>query len=101
MALLAEDLDSLGANFAADALIITRAGVRQGRQGIRRTFVQLFVNLPHARWDRKVTYSSSDVVLVERSAESDVSRAGGVDLFVFGEGLIQVHMVLHTLTPNP
>nr|WP_232247998.1 nuclear transport factor 2 family protein [Streptacidiphilus rugosus] len=100
-ALLAEDVDAIVANFAEDAVFITPTSVREGREGVREAFTQLFADLPHARWDLKITTFAGDVLFLEWSAESDAHLADhGVDTFVFRDGLIQAQTVRYTLTPN-
>jgi uncharacterized protein (TIGR02246 family) len=100
-ALVAEDLDGLVANFAEDAVQISPAGVRQGRDGIREGFAQLFKDLPQADWDMKTTLFGGDVLFLEWSARSGNNQAEhGVDTFVFRDGLIQAQTVRYALTPN-
>ena len=100
-ALVAEDLDGLVANFAEDAVQISPSGVRQGRDGIREGFVQLFKDLPQTSWEMKTTLFGGDVLLLEWSATSGTSRAEhGVDTFVFRDGLIQAQTVRYALTSD-
>ena len=100
-ALVAEDLDGLVANFAEDAVQITPAGVKRGRDGIRKGFIQLFKDLPRAKWEMKTTLFGGDVLFLEWSATSGANRAEhGVDTFVFRGGLIQAQTVRYALTPN-
>jgi len=100
-ALVAEDLDGLAANFAEDAVQISSAGVRRGRDGIREGFIQLFKDLPQANWEMRTTLFGGDVLFLEWSATSGTKRAAhGVDTFVFRDGLIQAQTVRYALTPN-
>ena len=100
-ALVAEDLDRLVANFAEDAVQISPAGVRRGRDAIREGFIQLFKDLPHANWEMRTTLFGGDVLFLEWSATSGTNRAEhGVDTFVFRDGLIQAQTVRYELTPN-
>ena len=100
-ALVAEDVDRLAANFAEDAVQISPAGVRRGRDGIREGFIQLFKDLPQANWEMRTTLFGGDVLFLEWSATSGTKRAEhGVDTFVFRDGLIQAQTVRYALTPN-
>ncbi|WP_051942461.1 nuclear transport factor 2 family protein [Streptacidiphilus rugosus] len=101
-ALLAEDLDAIVANFAEDAVSVTRTSVRHGHRGIRQAFIRLFLDLPHAKWHLKTTTFAKDVLFLEWSAQSEVSRAHrGVNTLVFGEGLIRAQTIRYTLLPAP
>jgi uncharacterized protein (TIGR02246 family) len=100
-ALVAEDLDRLVANFAEDAVQISPAGVRRGRDAIREGFIQLFKDLPQANWKMRTTLFGGDVLFLEWSATSGTNRAEhGVDTFAFRDGLIQAQTVRYALTPN-
>ncbi|MET9565169.1 nuclear transport factor 2 family protein [Streptomyces tauricus] len=100
-ALVAEDLDALAANFAEDAVIVTRAGVKHGKDGARENFAQLFSDLPQAGWDMKTTLFGGDVLFLEWSATSVKNSAThGVDTFVIRDGLIQAQTVSYALAPN-
>jgi hypothetical protein len=100
-ALVAEHLDRLVANFAEDAVQISPAGVRRGRDAIRDGFIQLFKDLPQANWEMRTTLFGGDVLFLEWSAASGTNRAEhGVDTFVFHDGLIQAQTVRYALTPN-
>ena len=100
-ALVAEDLDRLAANFAEDAVQISPAGVRRGRDRIREGFIRLFKDLPQAKWEMRTTLFGGDVLFLEWSATSGTNRAEhGVDTFVFRDGLIQAQTVRYALTPN-
>jgi len=100
-ALVAENVDQLAANFAEDAVQISPAGVRRGRDGIRDGFIQLFKDLPQANWEMRTTLFGGDVLFLEWSATSGTNRAEhGVDTFVFRDGLIQAQTVRYSLTPN-
>jgi len=100
-ALVAEDLDRLAANFAENAVQISPAGVRRGRDRIRRGFMQLFKDLPQANWKMRTTLFGGDVLFLEWSATSGTNRAEhGVDTFVFRDGFIQAQTVRYALTPN-
>ncbi|GAA1500908.1 nuclear transport factor 2 family protein [Kitasatospora kazusensis] len=101
MALAAEDLDGIVANFAEDAVVISPDGVKRGREGVREAFAQLFADLPHAKWELGVRVFEGDLLFLEWAADSDTNRADhGVDTFVFRDGLIQAQTVRYALTPN-
>ncbi|WP_035804638.1 nuclear transport factor 2 family protein [Kitasatospora mediocidica] len=100
-ALRSENLDSILENFAEDAVFITAAGVRHGRDGVREAFAQLFADIPRARWDIRVKNFGGDLLYLEWAADSDTNRAeDGVDTFLFRDGLIQAMTVSYRLTPR-
>ncbi|MER7960346.1 nuclear transport factor 2 family protein [Streptomyces sp. NPDC096030] len=100
-ALVSEDLDAIVKNFAEDAVVITPAGVRRGRVGVREVFTRLFDELPNATWDLKIQTLSGDILFLEWSADSDRFRAEhGVDTFIFRNGLIQAQTVRYALMPG-
>ena len=54
-ALIAGDIDGIVADYSEDAIFITPAGVKRGKEGIRQAFTQLLRELPNAAWDVKTT----------------------------------------------
>ena len=56
-ALAAADLDGIVADYAADSVVITPAGVFHGKDGVREAFTKLLDDLPHAVWDLKTKSS--------------------------------------------
>src|SRR5258707_10787005 len=93
----AGDLDEIVADFADDAVVITPAGVKRGKDGVREAFTQLFADLPNAVWDLKTQIYEDDVLLLEWAADAAESRADAVDTFVFRDGLIHAETVHYTL----
>src|SRR5258708_5530808 len=96
----AGDLDEIVADFADDAVVITPAGVKRGKDGVREAFTQLFADLPNSAWDLKTQLYEDDVLLLEWAAGGAESRADGVDTFVFRDGLIHAETVHYTLQPK-
>jgi SnoaL-like domain len=97
-ALGAADLDEIVTDFADDATVITPAGAKHGKDGIREAFAQLLADLPDAAWHLKKQTFADDVLLLEWDADAAGSRVDdGVDTFVFRDGLIQVQTVHYTL----
>src|SRR5258708_3754743 len=92
----AGDLDEIVADFADDAVVITPAGAKRGKDGVREAFTQLFADLPSAAWDLKTQIYEDDVLLLEWAADAAESRADGVDTFVFRDGLIHAETVHYT-----
>jgi uncharacterized protein (TIGR02246 family) len=100
-ALGAADLEQIVADYADDAVFITPAGVRHGKEGVREAFAKLLRELPNASWTIKTSIYEGDVLLLEWAAESKTSRVeDGIDTFVFGDGLIHVQTVRYTLLPR-
>jgi ketosteroid isomerase-like protein len=97
-ALVAADLDEIVADFADDAVVITPAGAKRGRAGVREAFTQLLADLPDAAWSVKKQTSADGVVMLEWTADAAGSRANdGVDTFVLEDGMIRVQTVCYTL----
>ena len=99
-ALGAEDIDEIVADYSDDAVIITPAGVKRGKEGVRENFVRLLGDLPQASWDIKTTVYEGDAMLLEWGAVGGGNRVDdGVDTFVFRDGLIRLQTIRHTLRP--
>jgi hypothetical protein len=97
-ALGAEDLDEIVADYADDAVFITPAGIRHGKDGIRAAFTELLGDVPQATWDLKTQIYNDDVLFLEWAADSARTRVeDGIDTFVFRDGLIRVQTVRYTV----
>jgi ketosteroid isomerase-like protein len=97
-ALSAGDLDEIVADFADDAVMITPAGPKYGKDGVREAFTQLLADLPQASWHLKKQITADDLVLLEWTADAARSRADdGVDTFLIRDGLIRAQTVHYTL----
>jgi hypothetical protein len=97
-ALGAGDLDEIVADYADDAVFITPAGVKCGKDGVREAFTQLLADVPDADWDLKTLIYVDDVLLLEWAADAARTRVDdGIDTFVFRDGLIRVQTVRYTL----
>jgi len=97
-ALGAEDLDEIVADYADDAVFITPAGIRHGKDGIRAAFTELLGDVPQATWDLKTQIYHDDVLFLEWAADSARTRVeDGIDTFVFRDGLIRVQTVRYTV----
>jgi hypothetical protein len=97
-ALGAANLDELVADFADDATVITPAGVKHGKKGVREAFEQLLADLPDAAWNLRKQTFADDVLLLEWTADTAQSRVDdGVDTMVFRDGQISVQTVHYTL----
>jgi len=97
-ALGAGDLDGIVADYADDAVFITPAGTKRGKNGIREAFTQLLADVPNAAWELKTQIYEGDVLLLEWAAVSAATKVeDGIDTFVFRDGLIRVQTVRYTL----
>jgi ketosteroid isomerase-like protein len=97
-ALGAADLDEIVADFADDAVVITPAGAKRGRKGVREAFTQLLADLPDATWSVKKQTNADGVVLLAWTADAAGSRADdGVDTFLVQDGMIRAQTVSYTL----
>lgn len=100
-ALIAGDLDGIVADYADDAVFITPAGTRHGKDGVREGFVQLLSDVPSAEWEVPTTIFEGDVLFIEWKAVADkVKVEDGIDTFVFGDGLIRAQTVRYTVVPK-
>jgi hypothetical protein len=94
----AGDLDEIVADYADDAIFITPAGTRRGKDGIRAAFTQMLADVPDAAWNLKTQIYEDDVLLLEWAADAAATRVeDGIDTFVFRDGLIRVQTVRYTL----
>ena len=94
----AQNIDDILTDFAADAGVITPAGLKQGKDGIREAYERLFAELPHAAFDVKKQVFGDDLLFLEWAADAGKSRADdGVDTFVFRDGKIQAQTIHYTL----
>ena len=97
-ALGAENLDEIVADYSDDAVFITPAGVRRGKDGVRAGFVQLLADVPGASWDLKTQLYENDILFLEWAADSAATFVeDGIDTFVFRDGLIRVQTVRYTV----
>jgi ketosteroid isomerase-like protein len=97
-ALGAGDLDEIVADYADEAVFITPAGVRRGKDGIREAFTQLLADVPNAAWDLKTLIYENDVLFLEWAATAATTKVeDGIDTFVFSDGLIRLQTVRYTL----
>jgi len=97
-ALGAGDLDQIVADYSDDAVFITPAGVRRGKDGVREGFTQLLADVPNAAWELKTQIYEGDVLFLEWAATSSATKVeDGIDTFVFHDGLIRVQTVRYTV----
>jgi ketosteroid isomerase-like protein len=97
-ALGAGDLDEIVADYAEDAVFISPAGVKRGKDGIREAFNQLLADVPNAAWDLKTLIYEDDVLFLEWAADAGATRVDdGIDTFIFRDGMIRLQTVRYTL----
>ena len=97
-ALGAGDLDEIVADYSDDAVFITPAGVRRGKDGVRAAFTQLLADVPNAAWNLTTETYEGDVLFLEWAADAAQTRVeDGIDTFVFSDGLIRVQTVRYTV----
>ena len=97
-ALGAGDLDEIVSDYADDAVFITPAGVRRGKDGVRAGFTQLLADVPNAKWALPTQIYEGDILFLEWTADAARTRVeDGIDTFVFRDGLIRVQTVRYTL----
>jgi ketosteroid isomerase-like protein len=97
-ALGAGDLEEIVADYTDDAVFITPAGTKHGKDGVREGFTQLLADVPNADWTLKTQIYEGDVLFLEWAAEAAQTRVeDGIDTFVFRDGEISVQTVRYTL----
>jgi len=97
-ALGAGDLDEIVTDYADDAVFITPAGVKRGKDGVRAGFTELLADVPNAKWELPTQIYEGDILFLEWTADAARTRVeDGIDTFVFRDGLIRVQTVRYTL----
>ena len=97
-ALGAGDIEAIVSDYADDAVFITPAGAKHGKDGVRAGFTALLADLPSAEWDVPTQVYEGDVLFIEWSAVSSATQAlDGIDTFVFDGDHIRVQTVRYTL----
>ncbi len=97
-ALGAGDLGEIVADYTDDAVFISPAGVKRGKEGIRAAFTQLLADVPNASWDLKTQIFEGDILFLEWAADAAATRIeDGIDTFVFRDGMIRVQTVRYTV----
>jgi len=92
------DLDEIVADYSEDAVFISPAGVKRGKDGVREAFTQLLADVPNAAWDLKTLIFEGDALFLEWAADAGVTRADdGLDTFIFRDGQIRLQTVRYTL----
>ena len=67
-ALGAGDLDEIVADYADEAVFITPAGIKRGKDGIREAFTQLLADVPNADWTLPTQIYDGDVLFLDRKS---------------------------------
>ena len=97
-ALGAGDLNGIVDDYTDDAVFITPAGVKRGKDGIREAFTQLLSDVPNAAWDLKTEIYDDDVLFLEWAATSAATKVeDGIDTFIFRDGMIRLQTVRYTV----
>ena len=97
-ALGAGDLDGIVEDYTDDAVFITPAGVRSGKDGIREAFTQLLADVPNASWELKTQIYEGDVLFLEWAATAAATKVeDGIDTFIFQDGQIRLQTVRYTV----
>jgi len=97
-ALGAGDLDGIVADYADDAVFMTPAGIKHGKDGVREGFVQLLADVPDATWTLPTQLYDNDILFLEWTADSAATHVDdGIDTFVFRDGQIRVQTVRYSL----
>jgi ketosteroid isomerase-like protein len=92
------DLEGIVADYADDAVFISPAGVKRGKDGIREAFTQLLADLPNAAWSLPTQTYEDDVLFLEWAADAGATFADdGIDTFIFRDGMIRLQTVRYTL----
>jgi SnoaL-like domain len=86
------------ADYADDAVFISPAGVKHGKDGVREAFTLLLADVPNAAWDLKTLIFEGDALFLEWAADAGATRVDdGLDTFIFRDGQIRLQTVRYTL----
>jgi uncharacterized protein (TIGR02246 family) len=97
-ALGAGDLEAIVDDYTDDAVFITPAGVKYGKDGIREGFTELLADVPNAEWALPTQIYEGDVLFLEWTATSAATKVeDGIDTFIFRDGMIRVQTVRYTV----
>jgi ketosteroid isomerase-like protein len=97
-ALGAGDLDGIVEDYSDDAVFITPAGIKRGKDGIREAFTQLLADVPDAAWELTTQIYEGDVLFLEWAAVSSATKVeDGIDTFIFRDGMIRLQTVRYTV----
>ena len=96
--LIGGDLEGIVSDYSDDAVFITPAGVKRGKDGVREGFTQLLKDVPDAEWNVPTQFFEGDVLFIEWSAKAASTRVDdGVDTFIFRDGEIVLQTVRYTV----
>jgi ketosteroid isomerase-like protein len=94
----AGDLDGIVEDYADDAVFITPAGIKRGKDGVREGFTKLLADVPNADWTLPTQIYEGDVLFLEWTATSAATKVeDGIDTFIFRDGQIVVQTVRYTV----
>ena len=97
-ALGAGDLDGIVEDYSDNAVFISPAGVKRGKDGIREAFTQLLADVPNADWALPTQIYEGDVLFLEWTATAAATKVeDGIDTFIFRDGQIRLQTVRYTL----
>ncbi|NDJ91245.1 nuclear transport factor 2 family protein [Mycolicibacter kumamotonensis] len=99
-ALVARNIDELLVDYDGDSVLITPAGVAQGRDSIRAGFSQFADTLASAVFDIKTKTYHGEILLLEWTLDSPGFQVDGVDTFVFGDDSIRVQTISQLARPK-
>jgi ketosteroid isomerase-like protein len=92
------DLEGIVADYTDDAVFISPAGIKRGKDGVREAFTQLLADVPNASWTLKTQLFEGDALFLEWAADAGATRVDdGIDTFVFLDGHIRLQTVRYTL----
>ena len=94
----AGDLDGIVEDYSDDAVFISPAGVKRGKDGIREAFTKLLADVPNADWALPTQIYDGDVLFLEWTATAAATKVeDGIDTFIFRDGQIRLQTVRYTL----
>lgn len=82
---MAGDMDGIVGDYADDAVFITPAGIKRGKEGAREGFTQLLNELPNAKWEVPTTICEGDLLFIKWNRCWLDPRGGWCGLFREGE----------------
>ena len=85
-------------DYSEDAILISPAGIRRGKSGVREASRATARRRSQCERDLKTQLYADDTLLLDWAAESSATAADdGIDTFIFRDGLIRVQTVRYTL----
>lgn len=85
-------------NYTEDCVILSRAGILKGHEGVRAAWQRLQKALPDARFSYRTLHQEDKYGFLEWEAEGQMAHIpDGADTFVIRDGKICMHSIHYTV----